>query len=258
MEREQRRRLREIQRRRGRNVNHAPEVRAAWVVCRELSLAYLDAVIARHAAGGEGAVAGWGKYGRLSPPEQVARQDLDYHDWVRHMEDTPWFPGRTQGDGTLEALEAEIFSAWGSYVFQAKLAEEAANCAGFDVERAQRFKAGASAVGFPDGDEMAALTDGGLDLSGTEVEVVLSPEALRVLGTDWPRRNHLPRIALKTTLIPDWEYPGYWLIKDNRAVSAAALADLLADRRTVSALQLRALRGEIALDEFRARSAAGS
>jgi hypothetical protein len=256
MERDQRRRLRENQRRRGQNVNLAPEVREAWAACRQLSLAYLDAEIARHAAGGAGAVPGWGRHARLSPPEQVARQDLDYHDWVRHMEDTPWFPGRTLGDGGLEALEGEIFSVWGSYVFQAKLAEEPTNCAGFDVERARLFKAGAVAVGFRGEDELAELTDGGLDLSGTEVEVVLPPEALRVLGADWPRRHHLPKIELRTSLIPDWEYPGYWLLKDNRAVSAAALADLLADR--LSALQIAALRGEIALDELRARSAAGS
>ena len=123
MEREQRRRFREIQRRRGRNVNQAPEVRAAWERCRELSLAYLDAVVAVHAAGGAGAVAGFGKYAHLGPDEQIARQDLDHHDWVRHMEDTPWFPGRTLGHPRLEALEAEIFAAWGEYAFHARLQE---------------------------------------------------------------------------------------------------------------------------------------
>ncbi len=97
MDREQRQRLREIQRRRGHNVNEAPEVRAAWQRCRALSLAYLDAVIEAHASGCPGAVPGWGKYAHLSPPEQVARQEVDYRDWVRHMEDTPWFPGRTLG-----------------------------------------------------------------------------------------------------------------------------------------------------------------
>ncbi len=51
MEREQRRRFREIRRRRGQNVNLAPEVRAAWQRCRDLSLAYLDALIAAHASG---------------------------------------------------------------------------------------------------------------------------------------------------------------------------------------------------------------
>ena len=135
MEREQRRRIREIQRRRGRNINGAPEVRAAWDRCRALSLAYLDAVIAAHAAGGAGAVLGWGKYAHLSPPEQVARQEVDYQDWVRYMEDTAWFPGRTLGHPRLEALEAEIFAAWGEYAFHARLQEEQLNCAGFDVER---------------------------------------------------------------------------------------------------------------------------
>ena len=120
MEREQRRRIREIQRRRGRNVNEAPEVRAAWDRCRALSLAYLDAVVEVHAAGGEGAVPGWGRYAHLSPPEQIARQEVDYHDWVRHMEDTPWFPGRTLGHPKLEALEAEIFAAWSEYTFHAR------------------------------------------------------------------------------------------------------------------------------------------
>ena len=145
MDAQQRRRIREIQRRRGRNVNHAPEVCAAWQRCRELSLAYLDAVIAVHASGCPGSIAGWGKYAHLGPAEQVARQDADYRDWVRHMEDTPWFPGRTLGHPELEALEAEIFSAWSGYAFQARLHEEACNCAGFDVERASLYRAGRAA-----------------------------------------------------------------------------------------------------------------
>jgi hypothetical protein len=248
MEREQRRRIREIQRRRGHNVNEAPEVRDAWDRCRALSLAYLDAVIAAHAAGGAGAVPGWGKYAHLSPPEQVARQEVDYHDWVRHMEDTAWFPGRTLGHSKLEALEAEIFAAWSEYVFHARLQEETPNCAGFDVERARLFKAGATAVGFDDEDELTRLTDGGIDLSGRRVEVVIPPEAVRVLGRDWALRHKPPQIELRTWLIPDWEFPGYWLLKDNQMVSAAALADLLTGRPDVSDLQLRALRGEIALE----------
>ena len=256
MEREQRRRIREIQRRRGRNVNDAPEVRAAWERCRALSLAYLDAVVAAHAGGGAGAVPGWGKYARLSPPEQVARQEVDYHDWVRHMEDTPWFPGRTLGHPGLEALEAEIFAAWSEYAFHARLQEETPNCAGFDVERAGLFKAGATAVGFDDDDELVQLTDGGMDLSGTRVEVAIPPEALRVLGRDWARKHKPPQIELRTWLIPDWEYPGYWLLKDNRTVSATALADLLAGRPEVSEAQLRALRGEIPLAPPRAGDAA--
>jgi hypothetical protein len=257
MEREQRRRIREIQRRRGRNVNEAPEVRDTWDRCHALSLAYLDAVVEVHAEGGAGAVPGWGRYAHLSPPEQVARQEVDYHDWVRHMEDTPWFPGRTLGHPRLEALEAEIFAAWSEYSFHARLQEEPTNCAGFDVERARLFKAGATAVGFDDEDELAQLSDGGVDLSGKRVEVAIPPEAQRVLGRDWTRKHKAPQIELQTWLIPDWEYPGYWLLKDNRVVSAAALADLLAGRPEVSEAQLAALRGEIPIRQPHARDAAG-
>lgn len=242
MDRDQRRRLREIQRRRGNNVNEAPEVRAAWERCRALSLAYLDAVIEVHASGCPGALPGWGKYAHLSPPEQIARQEVDYHDWVRHMEDTPWFPGRTLGRPRLEALEAEIFAAWGEYTFHARLQGETPNCAGFDVERARLFKAGATAVGFDDEDELAQLTDGGTDLSGTRVEVMIPPEALRVLGRDWALRHEVPKIELRTWLIPDWEFPGYWLLKDNRTVTLAQFADLLAGRPDVPEGDLQALR----------------
>jgi len=66
-----------------------------------------------------------------------------------------------------------------------------------------------------------------------------------VLGRDWALRHKPPQIELLTWLIPDWEYPGYWLLKDNQAVSAADLADLIAGRPDVSDLQLQALRGEI-------------
>jgi hypothetical protein len=257
MEREHRRRIRDIQRRRGRNVNEAPEVRDAWERCRALSLAYLDAVVEVHAAGGEGAVSGWGKYAHLSPPEQVARQEVDYHDWVRHMEDTPWFPGRTLGHPKLEALEGELFGTWGEYAFHARLQGEATNCAGFDVERARLFKAGATAVGFDDDDELVQLTDGGMDLSGKLVEVAIPPEALRVLGHDWALRHKPPQIELRTWLIPDWEYPGYWLLKDNQVVSAAELADLIAGRPDVSGAQLQALRGEIPLEQLRAQEPSG-
>ncbi len=93
---------------------------------------------------------------------------------------------------------------------------EETNCAGFDVERARLYQAGAVAVGFDDEDELAQLTDGGIDLSGRAVEIVLPPEALRVLGQDFGFKHRLPKIALETRLIPDWEYPGYWLTKDNR------------------------------------------
>ncbi len=248
MEREQRRRLREIRRRRGQNVNEAPEVRAVWERCRELSLEHLDAVIELHASGVPGAVEGFGKYAHLGPDEQVARQDLDHRDWVVHMEDTPWFPGRTQGHPRLEALEAEIFAAWSEYAFHARLQGEATNCAGFDVERARLFKAGATAVGFEDDDEFAQLTDGGMDLSGREVEVQIPPEALRILGQDWALRNKVPKIALRTRLIPDWEFPGYWLIKDNRDIAPAALADLLTGHPAVSQQQLQALRGNLQPD----------
>jgi hypothetical protein len=255
MEREQRRRIREIQRRRGRNVNDAPEVREAWQRCHSLSLAYLDTVVEVHAAGGEGAIAGWGKYAHLSPPEQIARQDLDHHDWVRHMEDTPWFPGRTLGHPKLEALEAEIFAAWSEYAFHARIQEETPNCAGFDVERARLFKQGATAVGFDDDDDLLQLADGGMDLSGKLVEVVIPPEGQRVLGRDWAHKHKMPRIELRTWLIPDWEYPGYWLLKDNQTVSTARLADLLAGHPDVSERQLQALRGEIPLEQLRAEKA---
>ena len=243
MEREHRRRFREIRRRRGQNVNLAPELRAAWQRCRELSLGYLDAVVAAHAAGGPGAVKGFGRYGHLGPDEQAARQNLDHHDWVRRMEDTPWFPGRPCGQVRLAALEAEIFAAWGEYAFHARIQEEETNCAGFDVERARLYQAGAVAVGFDDEDELAQLTDGGIDLSGRAVEIVMPPEALRILGKDFAVKHRLPRIALETRLIPDWEYPGYWLTKDNRELSSAALAVLLADHPAVSQEQLAALRG---------------
>jgi hypothetical protein len=245
MEREHRRRIREIQRRRGRNVNQAPEVRAAWERCRALSLAYLDAVTQAHSAGGTGAIAGWGKYAHLSPPEQVARQEVDYHDWVRHMEDTPWFPGRTLGHAGLEALEAEIFAAWSEYTFHARIQGETPNCAGFDVERARLFKAGATAVGFDDEDELAQFSDGGVDLSGRRVAVLIPPEALRTLGSDWLLRHEVPQVELRTSQIPDWEYPGYWLLKDNRAVSAAEFAELLDGRPDISERELQTLRGQI-------------
>jgi hypothetical protein len=50
-------------------------------------------------------------------------------------------------------------------------------------------------------------------------------------------------VALRTWLIPDWEFPGYWLFKDNRSVSCAQLADLLAGHPLASAWQLDMLRG---------------
>lgn len=253
MEREDRRRLREIQRRRGRNVNHVPEVRDAWTRCRRLSLAYLDAVIEVHGSGCAGAVLGWGQYAHLSPLEQVACQDTHYHEWVSYMEDTPWFPGRTLGHPQLAALEAEIFAAWGEYSFHARIQDEPVNCAGFDVDRAQLYRAGATAVGFDGEDELAQLSDGGMDLSGRQVDIVPAPEAQRVLGADWGFKNKLPKIELETWLIPDWEFPGYWLFKDNRVVSAPKLADVLADHPRISALELGALRGEVPLDELRAQ-----
>jgi hypothetical protein len=242
VEREVRRRLREIRRRRGKNVNHTPEVKEAWDECRRLSLAYLDAVTALHAAGVPGATPGFGKYGNLSPPEQVARQDLDLADWQRHMEATPWFPGRTLGEPTLEALEGEIFAAWGTYSFQVRLHEEEANCAGFDVERARLFKAGAAAVGFPDQDDLARLEGGGLDLSGTRIEPIFPPEIHHILGADWSKRYPVPKTELRTWLIPDWEFPGYWLIEDNRVIAPAELAELLEGHPHVSDAQRAALR----------------
>ena len=73
---------------------------------------------------------------------------------------------------------------------------------------------------------------------------MIPPEALRVLGSDWALRHEMPQIELRTWLIPDWEYPGYWLLKDNRAVSAAE-PRVLAGRPDVSERELQALRGEI-------------
>ena len=242
MEREHRRRLREIQRRRGKNVHEAPEVRAGWEVCRRLSLAHLDAVIALHAEGGEGAVPGFGRWAHLSPPEQEVLQDSDHQGWVRHMETTPWFPGRTLGAPSLEALEDEIFAAWGAYTFQCRLHDEKPYSAGFDVQRARLYKAGATAVGIVDQDELARLEDGGTDLTGTRIEVVFPPEALRILGADWPRKYPVPRIELRSWLIPDWEFPGYWLLEDNRVIGPAALADLLADHPEVTDAERAALR----------------
>ncbi|MGH8722645.1 MAG: hypothetical protein ACREU4_11710, partial [Burkholderiales bacterium] len=78
---------------------------------------------------------------------------------------------------------------------------------------------------------------------GKTVEALPPPEAARVLGRDWRARFPLPKLALRTWLIPDWEFPGYWLFKDNRTLSCAELADLLADHPDVSATQLRMLRG---------------
>ena len=57
----------------------------------------------------------------------------------------------------------------------------------------------------------------------------------------------LPEIGLENRLLPDWAFPGHWLLKDNRAVSAAGLADLLEDRLRVSELQRPVLRGEAPL-----------
>ena len=157
----------------------------------------------------------------------------------------PGSPAGRSGRPRLEALEAEIFAAWGEYTFHARLQGETPNCAGFDVERARLFKAGATAVGFDDEDELAQLTDGGMDLSGRRVAVVIPPEALRVLGSDWALRHETPQVELRTSLIPDWEFPGYWLLKDNRAVSAAEFAELLVGRPDVSERELQALRGGI-------------
>jgi len=88
-----------------------------------------------------------------------------------------------------------------------------------------------------------------MDLSGQKVEIVPPPEAARVLGADWTARIALPRIELRTWQIPDWEFPGYWLFKDNRTISCAELADLLADHPEVSDAQLHVLRegGSVAL-----------
>jgi hypothetical protein len=244
----ERRRWRELLRRRGQNVNHDHQARALWGRCRALSLAYLDAVIAVHGSGLDGATPDWGRWRNLNPDEQEARRDVDPAAWERLMEDTPWFPGRTLDHPRLEALEGEILGAWERYTAAAQAAEERPNCAGFDVERALLYRAGARAVGFDDqGDELAALEGGGRDLSGKRVTVILPPLAERVLGAGWAGKNALPEIELENRLVPDWEFPGYWLLKDNRAVSAPELAELLVDRPRVSALQRRVLRGEAPL-----------
>jgi hypothetical protein len=74
---------------------------------------------------------------------------------------------------------------------------------------------------------------------------VIPPEALRTLGSDWVLRHETPQVELRTFLIPDWEYPGYWLLKDNRAVSAAEFAELLDGRPDISERELQTLRGQI-------------
>jgi hypothetical protein len=240
-----RRRWRELLRRRGQNVNYDGQARALWGRCRELSLAYLDAVVAVHRSGAQRAVTDWGRWRNLNPDEQVARRDVDPAAWERLMEDTPWFPGRTLDHPRLEALEAEILELWERYAAAAQAADETTNCAGFDVERARLYRAGARAVGFEDyDDELAALAGGGKDISGKRVKVVLPPQADAVLGPDWALKNAPLEIELENRLVPDWEFPGYWLLKDNRALSAAGLADLLEERPRVSELQRRALRGE--------------
>ncbi len=254
----ERRRWRELLRRRGQNVNYDAQARALWGRCRELSLAYLDAVVAVHDSGAAGAVEDWGRWRNLNPDEQVARRDVDPAAWERLMEDTPWFPGRTLGEPRLEALEAEILDAWERYAAASGAADEVANCAGFDVERARLYRAGARAVGFADyDDELAALAGGGGDLSGRRVKVVLPPQADAVLGPDWALKNAPLEIELENRLVPDWEFPGYWLLKDNRAVSAAGLADLLEDRPRVSELQRRVLRGEAPLSALEAGGEGG-
>lgn len=254
LNRETCRRFREIARRRGHNVHDDPNAHAGWERCRAFGLYYLEAVIAVHAAGGKGAVAGFGAYAHLSLDEQVVVHDADPEGWARRMEDTPWFPGRTLGNPTLGGLEAVILGAWDSYLGAARSAGEATNCAGFDVDRARLFRAGATAIDFAPGlDEIARLTAAGEDASDTRVPVEVPLGALEVLGPDWPLWNPLPQIDLVSRLVPDWEFPGYWLLADNREVSLPAFADLLEGRGSVPALELAALRGEISLAEFRAR-----
>ena len=145
MEREQRRRLREIRRRRGQNVNEAPEVRAAWQRCRELSLAYLDAVIAAHASGCPGAVAGLRQV-RPSRPRRAGRAP-----GPRSSRLGPAHGGHALVPG------ADARASRGSRRSRPRSSppgastpsmpasrSEATNCAGFDVERARLFKAGAT------------------------------------------------------------------------------------------------------------------
>ncbi|MCZ6524205.1 MAG: hypothetical protein O7A68_10130 [Alphaproteobacteria bacterium] len=56
-------------------------------------------------------------------------------------------------------------------------------------------------------------------------------------------------MALENRLVPDWAFPGYWLLKDNRAVSAAGRADPLEDCPRVSELRRRVLRGVAPLSD---------
>jgi hypothetical protein len=247
LDREVRRRLREIARRRGHNVHDDPNAHAAWARCRSLGLDYLEAVIATHAAGGKGAIAGFGAYAHLGPDEQAVVRDAEPEGWARCMEYTPWFPGRSLGNLALERLEEAIFAAWEEYVGVAQTAGEAVSCAGFDVERAQLFRAGATAIGFDPGlDEIARLTAPGMDASGKRVPVELPHGALEILGPEWPLWNPLPMVEIKSRLEPDWEFPGYWLLVDNRGVSLSELADLLEGRGSVAAHELAALRGKSA------------
>ncbi len=57
-------------------------------------------------------------------------------------------------------------------------------------------------------------------------------------------------MALESRLVPYRALPGYWLLKDNRALSAAGLAKLLEDCPRVSELQRRVLRGVAPLSEL--------
>ncbi len=57
-------------------------------------------------------------------------------------------------------------------------------------------------------------------------------------------------MALENRLVPDWACPGYWLLKDNRALSAAGLAKLLDYSPRVYELQRRVLQSAAPLSEL--------
>ena len=125
---------------------------------------------------------GFGKYGHLGPDEQVARQDLDHHDWVRHMEDTPWFPGRTLRPAAARGARGRDLRRLG----RVRLPRPAPG--GGDQLRGLRRRARAALPGRRQRGRLRRRGRAGpADRRRhgplrPQVEVVLPPEALRVLG----------------------------------------------------------------------------
>ena len=212
MEREHRRRFREIRRRRGQNVNLAPELRAAWQRCREL-----QPRLSRR--GGRGACRGRPGRGqglrqiRPSRPRRAGRAP----------EPRPSRLGEAHGG---HALVPRVGPAGrcASPRSRPRSSPPGASTPSMPGSRRRRPTARASTSSGRGSTRPArwrwasttrtsspSSTDGGIDLSGRAVEIVMPPEALRILGKDFAVKHRLPRIALETRLIPDWEYPGYWL-----------------------------------------------